>query len=279
MLGKLIKHEWLSTWKVPTILCIYLGILTILGCISFLSPMWKTDNYIISIVAVLSLLLYILSLFAISITIFVYFIVRFYRNMYTNEGYLTHTLPVKPGEHIFAKGLIYFIWMLITVIAMICSIALLIITAISSVDGDIMYIIWDALHEVSLSELNILWHETFGMSLGAYLFIMIVTSIISLIYAILMIYTSISIGQLFNKHKVLASFVAYAAINFVIQIISSIIQIPTYKLALDSTFVNNNSFSSVFSYSIFSSVILSVVFTIVFAFVTEYITRKKLNLE
>lgn len=279
MLRKLIKHEWLSTWKVPTILCIYLGILTILGCISFLSPIWKTDGYIISIVAVLSLVLYILSLFAISITIFVYFIVRFYRNMYTNEGYLTHTLPVKPCDHILAKGLIYFIWILITLIAMFSSVALLIITAVSSVDGDIMYIIWDALNEVSLAELGELWHKTFGMSLGAYLFIMIVTSIISLIYPILMIYTSISIGQLFNKHKVLASFVAYAAINFVIQIISSIIQIPTYKLALDSTFADSSSLSGVFSYSTISSLILSTILTIVFAFVTEYITRKKLNLE
>lgn len=279
MLGKLIKHEWLSTWKVPTILCIYLGILTILGCISFLSPIWKTDSYIISIVAVLSLLLYILSLFAISITVFVYFIIRFYRNMYTSEGYLTHTLPVKPGEHIFAKGLIYFIWMLITIIAMFSSVALLIITAVSSVDGDIMYIIWDALHEVSLQELGELWQETFGMSLGAYLFIMIVGAIISMVYAILMTYTSISVGQLFNKHKVLASFVAYAAINFVIQIISSIIQIPTYKLALDSTFAKNSSFSGIFSYSTYSSLIMSIILTIVFAFVTEYITRKKLNLE
>lgn len=279
MLGKLIKHEWLSTWKVPTILCIYLGILTILGCISFLSPIWKTDGYIISIVAVLSLVLYILSLFAISITIFVYFIVRFYRNMYTNEGYLTHTLPVKPYEHILAKGLIYFIWILITLIAMFSSVALLIITAVSSVDGDIMYIIWDALNEVSLAELGELWHKTFGMSLGAHLFITIVTAIISLIYAILMIYTSISIGQLFNKHKVLASFVTYAAINFIIQIISSIIQIPTYKLALDSTFADSSSFLGVFSYSTISGLILNVVLTIVFAFVTEYITRKKLNLE
>ena len=76
MLGKLIKHEWLSTWKVPTALCIYLGVFTILGCISFLFPVWESNNIIIEIIAVLSVILYIFSLFAITITVFVYFSIK-----------------------------------------------------------------------------------------------------------------------------------------------------------------------------------------------------------
>jgi len=279
MLGKLIKHEWLSTWKVPTILCIYLGILTILGCISFLSPMWKTDNFIIEIIAALSVMLYMLSLFAIGITVYVYFIIRFYRNMYTSEGYLTHTLPVKPWHHIFAKGFTYFSWMLISAVAMVCSAALIVITALSTVEGDMLYIVWEALQTEVMPEMNVMWKEMFGMSIGGYTVTVLVAAFVSSIYSILMMYASMSIGQLFNKYKVLASFVAYAIINFVVNIIVTIVQIPAFKFTFEGALTGSSDISSFFSYTIWSSVGTCAVLAVVFAFVTEYITRKKLNLD
>lgn len=279
MLGKLIKHEWLSTWKVPTILCIYLGILTIVGCISFLSPMWKTDNFIIEIIAVFSVILYMLSLFAIGITVYVYFIVRFYRNMYTSEGYLTHTLPVKPWHHIFAKGFIYFSWMFITAVAMVGSALLIVLTALSSVEGDIIYIVWEAMKTEVMPEMNAMWQEIFGMSVGGYIVTVLIAAFVTSIYAILMMYTSMSIGQLFNKYKVLASFAAYAVINFVVNIIATIVQVPAYKITFENTLTGSSDISNFFSYTIWSSVGISVVLAVVFAFVTEYITRKKLNLD
>ncbi len=279
MLGKLIKHEWLSTWKVPTALCIYLGVFTILGCVSFLSPMWESDNVIIELIAMLSVILYILSLFAITITVFVYFVVRFYRNMYTNEGYLTHSLPVRPWEHIFSKGLIFFIWMVITVIALTASIMLLLLTALSTVDGQTIYMIWDSFkHEVA-PELSAMWQELFGMSFGVYILVIITSCIISCVYAIMMIYLSISIGQLFNKHKLMASFVAYAVINCIMQLIASLLQLPIYKILLADTITVNTAVPNMFRYMIFSSLALSMVVAVIYAFATEYITRKKLNLD
>lgn len=279
MLGKLIKHEWLSTWKVPTILCIYLGVLTILGCVSFLSPMWQTDNLVIEIIAILSVALYMLSLFAISITVYVYFIVRFYRNMYTSEGYLTHTLPVKPWEHIFSKGLIYFIWMFISATAMITSAVLIVITAISTVEGDMLYIVWEAMKTEVMPELNVVWQEMFGMSVSGYIVVILVVAFVSSIYSIMMMYVSMAIGQLFNKYKVLASFVAYAVVNFVVNLITTVVQLPIYKMAFEETFTGSGDISNIFSYSIWSSVGVCAVLAVVFAFVTEYITRKKLNLD
>ena len=279
MLGKLIKHEWLSTWKVPTILCIYLGVLTILGCVSFLSPMWQTDNFVIEIIAILSVALYMLSLFAISITVYVYFIVRFYRNMYTSEGYLTHTLPVKPWEHIFSKGLIYFIWMFISATAMITSAVLIVITAISTVEGDMLYIVWEAMKTEVMPELDLVWQEMFGMSVGGYIVVILVSAFISSVYSIMMMYVSMAIGQLFNKYKVLASFVAYAVVNFVVNLITTVVELPIFKMTFEETFTGSGDISNIFSYSIWSSVGVCAVLAVVFAFVTEYITRKKLNLD
>lgn len=279
MLGKLIKHEWLSTWKVPTALCIYLGVFTILGCISFLFPVWESDNVIIELIAMLSVILYILSLFAITITVFVYFVVRFYKSMYTSEGYLTHSLPVRPWEHIFSKGLTFFIWMVITVIALTASVLLLILTALSSIDGQTIYMIWTSFKYEVLPEISTVWQELFGMSLGVYTLIILISCIISSVYAILMIYLSISIGQLFNKHKLMASFVAYAIINCIMQLLASLLQLPIYKIAAADILTAGSTAPDMFRYMLLSSLALSVVLTVVYAFATEYITRKKLNLD
>lgn len=275
MLGKLIKHEWLSTWKVPTALFIYLGVFTILGCISFLSPMWQSDNFVIEMLAALSLMLYIISLFAISITIYVYFIIRFYRNMYSNEGYLMHTLPVKPWEHIFSKGLIFFIWSVLSGLMMILSVTLLVLTAVSTVDGVTLSVIWNSFL-AELPEISKAWEETLGFTFAGYFVVLALSSIVTLIYSILMIYTSISIGQLFQKHRILASFIAYICINSIVQLITSLLQLPYLVMSVNE---NISDFSNAFTLGISSSLIICAILAIVYAFVTEYIMRKKLNLE
>lgn len=275
MLGKLIKHEWLSTWKVPTALCIYIGILTALGCISFLSPMWQSEHIIIELIAGLSVVLYMFSLFALTITVFVYFVIRFYRNMYTNEGYLMHTLPVKPWELIFSKGLVFFIWSILSSLIMILSILLLVLTAASTIDGMTLSAAWSSFME-ELPEISAMWEEMFGFGFVGYFVVIILSSIISVIYSILMIYTSISIGQIFNKHKVLASFIAYACINFIVQTITSLFQLPFMAMNIEE---NMSEFSNMFSFGIWGSLIICVVLAVVYAFVTNFIMSKKLNLD
>lgn len=275
MLGKLIKHEWLSTWKVPTALCIYISILTILGCVSFLSPMWESDHILIEIIAALSVILYIFSLFALTITVFVYFVVRFYRNMYTNEGYLMHTLPVKTWELLFSKGLLFFIWTLISALVMIFSVSLLVLTAVSTIDGVALSTIWETF-KAGIPELSALWEELFGFSFGAYWLIVALSSLIGIIYAILMIYTSISVGQLFHKFKVLASFIAYACISFIVQTIVSLIQMPLMMINIEN---NLGEFGNVFSSTIWIALAINIVLAIVYACITNFIMRKKLNLD
>ena len=275
MLGKLIKHEWLSTWKVPTALSIYIGILTALGCISFLSPMWESEHFLIEIIAGLSIILYMFSLFALTITVFVYFVVRFYRNMYTNEGYLMHTLPVKPWELLFSKGLVFFIWSILSSLIMILSVLLLVLTAVSRMDGVTLSAAWATFME-ELPEISAMWKEMFGFGFVGYILVMILSAIISLVYSILMIYTSISVGQLFSKHKVLASFIAYACINFIVQTITSLFQLPFMAMDIEE---NINEFSGVFNFSIWSSLGVCVILAVVYAFVTNFIMSKKLNLD
>ena len=282
MLGKLLKHEWLSTWKVPTALIIYLCIITLLGCSSFFSPLWKIDSSWVGVLAGFSLMIYIFSLFAISITILVYFVVRFYRNLYTSEGYLMHTLPVKSWHHIVSKGLIYCVWAVMTVIAIVVSVLCLFASVLYSVADvslhELMTVLQRELPRL-LPEMAAMFQQEMGMSVSGYVFLMLLTALVGMIYAILIIYASISIGQTFNKHKVIASFIAYAVINIVLQLVQSFIQIPmlifrTEKLSGASITVGN-----VVTPSLWINLVINLVCILAFYFLTEFLMRRKLNLD
>ena len=102
------------------------------------------------------------------------------------------------------------------------------------------------------------------------------SSLVGIIYAILMIYTSISIGQLFHKFKVLASFISYACISFIVQTIVSLIQMPLMVANLEE---NLGEFGNVFSSTIWIALAINIVLAIVYACITNFIMRKKLNLD
>ena len=54
MLGKLLKHEWKSVWKIPTILlCVLMG-LAVLAGLGFASPIWDSGLEGLGVLAVLS---------------------------------------------------------------------------------------------------------------------------------------------------------------------------------------------------------------------------------
>ena len=251
MLGKLMKHEWLSTWKVPTALCIYLGILTILGCTSFVSPLWQSDNMVVQVIAGFSIFIYILSLIGICIAIFAYFVVRFYRNMYTDEGYLMHTLPVKSWEHILTKGLTFFIWSLISVLAVFFSIFSIIFSAALSVSG----INWGDF----FSQLQEFWPEImreFRAFWG----------------------TSLATTITFNRHKVMASFIAYVCLNMVLSLVRSLLQIPLLLIRTEQL-DRFTSVSSILGPSFWMNLVMNGIGIVVFYLITQIIMQKKLNLD
>lgn len=126
MLGKLLKYDLsaLSRILIPLHL-IAIGV-AVLGCgAGFVgySASWL-DSYAITsqmmdlvdlmtTFAALGLILCVLVLFSATIATFVVVTSRFYRNLFTDEGYLTLTLPVSAGQQVASKVLAGFIWMLV----------------------------------------------------------------------------------------------------------------------------------------------------------------------
>ena len=93
MLGKLIKHEWKDTYKMGCLMLFITLLVTVMGWLSFQSPMWKmnSDSYYMSLgpldfISIIVLLMYVFMLAGISYAILIYIGVHFYKTMYTDQG-------------------------------------------------------------------------------------------------------------------------------------------------------------------------------------------------
>ena len=97
MLKKLFKYEFKSTAKIMLILYAILIVTTAVGSVVLYSLDLDQagESKLASILSVSAIVLYILAIFAVLIVMYVYLCVHFYRTMYSAQGYLTHTLPVK----------------------------------------------------------------------------------------------------------------------------------------------------------------------------------------
>ena len=136
---------------------------------------------------------------------------RFYKGLLRDEGYLMHTLPVKPWQLITAKGFTAFVVVIISGIIAVISIFILIGVSIS----------------ISISDLGELLADIFGMYGEEPVYILytieaILLVALSILKTIYKTYASMSIGQLSDNHKILISVAAYIGISVAIMFITGV---------------------------------------------------------
>lgn len=261
MLGKLIKHEWKAVGKVLAIMHVALILMAVIGkimlSINVLREAWPMWSAL--------LCLYILSVMAVGVGTHIYLAVRFYKNMYTDEGYLSFTLPVKPWEHIFSKTLVSSIWILIDGVVIVASIIILV------------------MYKGMGTEFLEGWNEFIAeLAAGGMLAVwkvieVVITAVLSLIVIPITYYFSISIGQLFNSHKMLASVVTYFITINVLQVISTVISTAFMIGTMD--WGEETTVMSMYSGILNVGMIEQIVLTVGFWLIINFIMNKKLNLE
>jgi hypothetical protein len=207
---------------------------------------------------------YVVSLIAIIVVSFVIIIMRFYKNLMTDEGYLMFTLPVKSHQLITSKLLASILWTVTSVVAVIASLFAVFATSET----------WRLMIEGFKMVMAELRTELHGFSTILIIeFILLV--IFSLINGILEIYASVAIGQLFNGHKVIGSFAAYIGITTAIQIIVS-----AFLFIASLIFKHTITEVEAIPQLVFPITLLFLlVFSIIFYWITNFIFKRKLNLE
>jgi len=277
MLKKLIKHEWKDTWTVGTVCTVIVVVLTIIGMIIFSLDIWEESagrnndmaESFTAITIMLYVMMFIWGLIGVAFVVKYYFFYRYYKNLFTDHGYLMNTLPVKSTELINAKLIVAVIWQYIT--GLVIGIAIFcLILSVAGGFGDLNF-------SEFMQELNELFHEIDWSEFVELLPFMISVTLMYLlapIGGILLMYAAVGIGQTAKKLKFLIAVFILIGFNIVKQFAVSYISLPFSLLMEDkmptNTFMNTASVIALF-------VLIGVIIGLYF--LNRYFLEKKLNLE
>ncbi len=271
MVKKLIKHEFIYYFRS---FALFLPIVLIMGVVTRIALSFGEDNVMHEIASASSIMMLTVSCTALIIFSLVAGVVRFYKNMYSAEGYLTFTLPVTNAQHIFVK--------LVTAIAcvFICGLtvaaAVFISTPIDSLGdffgglGDFYDFVFD------------------GAGTGnaiAFIIEGILLAVVYAAYCLLLSYACITVGQTAKKHRILKAIGAYYVYYLVQQIAGTVFGIIIASVDLSDTADNVDVTLDPIYYTIGAhialcgAILLFGALCALFWFITQRIMTKKLNLE
>ena len=277
MLGKLFKHEWIAISKLLVVIHGFILIFAILSRLFFEVSggievvMAAGSNNITGIIAAIIIFVLVLFIFCAAMFTSVYIAYRFYKNVFTDQGYLTNTLPVTPAQIIVSKGLTALLWTIIDLAVLAAS--LLIMFA----NGEFMSVLLPALGRIFY----------YCSALPAFCWVLLIMVLLSPFLMILHMYFCVAVGSLIPNHKILGAIGVYIASYIIIQIISTIVLVITglgfTAGSMDTTGMTSAEASyyvgSILTPMFLVSVICEIIAILVFFFVTKYIMTKKLNLE
>jgi hypothetical protein len=280
MLGKLIKHEFKAVNRLMIPIHLGLILITIVGRFyvqfAMRSPMFHGYSYNVweGIINFTLISFYVVALLAILIVTELYLmILRPRKNFFTDEGYLTHTLPVSATEHIFSKLIVALVWTTVDGILIVLSVLT-------------MFINMDFLRHFGeiWSELITSFPDVFGVPAGVGLPVFLIMGLLSSTSSILIIYMCMAIGHSFNSHRILASVGVYVGIEIVSSLISSIFTalIGVSTIGKSTLFMVSYASTGMYNYfwpSFWFSSIVSVAMGVGAFLITNHFMTKRLNLE
>lgn len=276
MLNKLIRHEWKNTWKIPTVIfSIFLALSTVCLIYFGLRPD-AAEGVEVNLGEMFVFIAYTLAITAFSIFIQIYFAIRFYKNLYTDEGYLMHTLPVKPWMLIASKTVIATLWIYLSTLLTVGSCFLVIRTALPKIG----YI-----EPAAADEFRTYLSAFFMPDSPFALFLLAVPfTLVSSAFSVLLIYAASSLGQLFARHKVMASIMCYFGLNALVSTVSMIVLLPMMGgLVITKADVLAQDPAALFSSAMWgtltASAAVSVICGMASFLLSEHIMRRSLNLD
>lgn len=199
---------WGALLAMTVLLCAVLAV-TGLNSYENMIHSGKVLNLISGLVNTISWIVYVALFVSVVVLTIAIVILRFYRGLLGDEGYLMHTLPVKEWELITAKGAAAALTVIGSILAAGISLLLIGITRDFSAVAE--------------------GFQEFGKAIAKdpWILILIIEGIIigilTILKSIYQIYASVSIGQLADRHRVLASLGAYIGITFILSTLAGIL--------------------------------------------------------
>lgn len=292
MLGKLFKYEWKGFRFPMLIMLIVLASTTVLTCsvILTINPKYDETFTWYSIMALmLSVFLYYFGIIGCSLGVMLIIAIRFYKTCYTDQGYLTHTLPVSTQKILNVKIIASIAAVLLTILAIVGSLFIIaqvginhILTIIIAEDQSYVRDIEEA-RRLFFQEMSAVFsdfEDELGISLGAGIVYMVIYFIIAVIANVVTVLGCVSLGQLYAKHRIIGAIVAYFAVQFILGQLGNVATMPMYAklMQAEEQYVEYTAFG-LMSPTMNLTLMLSVAVAVVMYFINLHMMTKKLNLE
>ncbi len=269
MVKKLIKHEFMALGRMLVPMYI---ILLGLSLITRIIVIFENDSVIYSIISGSSIAILAIALIVGVVYTMVSCIIRFYRNLFSKEGYLTFTLPVSVEAHIFTK-------LLCAGVSYIASLAIIFAAFCIATSGELLVEIFKAAGFLFGKA-----SEALGGHLGFYILEFVVLTLISIGAGFMLFYACMCIGQLAKRSRVLLALGVYFGYYYLTQIIVTIGMVfmtvfqdtKLFENLIDWISRNPHEFVHV---TLIGLIVLEAVLGGVYYLITRTIMKKKLNLE
>ena len=292
MFKKLMKYDLTSVWRLWWIILITMPCATVIGsfAIRFAIGSSVSSNTVDIVVTILAGLLgaacfLIIPVAGVLTAILVF--MRFYKNLFSDEGYLTFTLPVSRRSILLSKTLNAFIWFsLYSVLVFVCiCAAALIIPPVNPGEGLFDPIVYVETYKV----LSVPFEYLIGDVLSAigWVFIFTVEIILSCVVAqfvtINIIHFCITVGSVVaKKAKILTAIGVYYGIS----VISSFVQQSfslIFSLGMEDGFSvylsgSASSQATIIALIFFIVILIAAAVAAIFYCLTQWLIDRKLNL-
>lgn len=219
MISKLVKFEARSTFRLLVIVwaalmavAILIGVFALFTRISSYQDIMSSSTalYVIDkIISTVTMILYVALFVAQIVLTLAIVILRFYRGMLGDEGYLMHTLPVKTGDLITSKGIVASAATLGSIVAGAISILIMVFCL---EPYSLHYAIEEFTYALEAEPL-----------IPLYILEGLILLLVSIISGVYQIYASMAVGQLVNRHRILLSLGVYIGIGMVFSTLGTII--------------------------------------------------------
>lgn len=273
MVKTLFKHEFKAWLRVvPLFWLAMLGVAVAGRIVQF----FETDSIYYKLIFGSAMLAYGAAAFVVLLTPTVFGVYRFYRNLFTGEGYLSFTLPVTPAQHLWVK-----------VITAVCfdvlSLVVLRLSGMVLICGELLVEVWKAAGYLWKQIATNIPKDLAGHLIG-YAFEYLVIILAGLLGGHLMYQSCICIGQLARKNRVLLAVGVYFGYQLVVWIISTVLSVVFTVLSVAGAFekllelVAKHPFAS--GHVLFSGLaVFTLALAALFWWISHRIMSKRLNLE
>ena len=210
MLGRLIKHEFRATGRrMPPAL----GVLALLGLLANLSIRILDSGFggsLLRVLLTLFIIAFFVGMIAAWIMALVLMIIRFYRNLLKDEGYLMFTLPTDAHALIWSKLIVSTVWFLATALTIFL---LMLLTGVNL--AHMSGANFDEVFRGMGEGLELL--RSLGVTNGSLILLgveFVVAMVLSSLATCLHFYAAMGLGQMSAEHKVLWSVLAFVGLSF-----------------------------------------------------------------